>query len=248
MALIPYPDVPIGPGVPTVPRLGLIPGAIADLSNIVSFAASLQSAATLAIDIGAVTQVLANALQSAPAWGIFDQSGNPLGASTDTNATLSTLDVDYVKEMRVSDFPIEQGGFASYNKVELPATPRVTLILDGTVDDRAAFLNAIDAACKSTNLYNIVTPEAFYLGYSLERYSYRRTASRGANLLVVEIAVKEIRSVNATYTTVTPGPINSPQSPGATPQAAGGMVQSPSAAPSTLRGLINLFPSLGSAN
>jgi hypothetical protein len=244
MTLIPYPDVPMVSGVPSVPRVNTsIP----------------PEDASATIPPGAMTEALTNSLQSSPQWGIFPSVttsssfagttsttnvlGNALGASSDSTAVLSTYDVTYIKEMRISDFPIERGGFASYNKVEMPGNPKVTLILNGTEDDRAAFLTAVDAACKSTQLYSVVTPEATYMNVSLETYTYPRTAIKGANLLIVEISLKEIRPVSASYTTVAT-PINDPQSPSAAPQTDNGMVQSPKPDVSTAKQIVSILQSL----
>jgi hypothetical protein len=148
-------------------------------------------------------------------WGIFDASGNPMGnpsqfmdippvvlSTIGLGPTLSTNAVDYTKEMRISDFPIERGGFASYNKVELPASPVVTLCFGGSDGDRSAFLDALDVATKSIDLYSVATPDATYIDYSIERYNYSRRSSKGATMLIVEVALREIRQVSAQYTQV----------------------------------------------
>jgi hypothetical protein len=204
----------------------------------------------LSIGLGTVETLLITALNQAPTWGIFDATdGSQLGLLPNSQSTLqaiagtlaaqltgnnptvlSTFAVDFTREARISDFPIEQGGFASFNKVSLPATPVVTLILDGSESDRTTFLEAIDDACQSTNLYNVVTPEIIYPNYSIERYSYTRRASKGLTLLYVECHLKEIRQVQATLTTV---PILAPVNAAATPSVDNGNVQ-PAAVPQSL--------------
>jgi hypothetical protein len=213
MPLIPFPVVPILPGVPNIPRL------ISSVIPPVALAAA-----------GTVLAILGSALQSPTRWGIFDSTGKPLintsGISLlSSGPVLSTFSVDYSKELRVSDFPVEKGGFASYNKVELPGAPAVTLCLSGSAANRKAFLNAVDAAAKSTNLYSVVTPEVTYINHTIERYNYQRRSSHGATLLSVDIFLKEVRQVSAQYTTASTSPINSPQNPGATPTENTGQVQ-----------------------
>jgi hypothetical protein len=63
-----------------------------------------------------------------------------------SSPVVSTFSFDFVKETRISNFLVEGGHYASYNKVETPANPVVTLILEGSEDDRTHFLTAIDAA------------------------------------------------------------------------------------------------------
>ena len=190
-------------------------------------------------------------------WGIWDSKGKPLGDQSKftglignaleapgRGSTLSTGSVDYSKETRVSDFPLEHGSFASYNKVETPAAPVVTLCLTGSENNRRTFLESIDTACKSTDLYSVVTPEKDYIGYTIERYNYARTASKGATLLIVEITLKEIREVSALYTMSNKGKVDKPKEAGATPQADNGKVQAQTPKPSTLKSIANKFPGI----
>lgn len=237
MPNIPFPNIPALPGVPPIPRSPAFPPAVA-------------------IGLGIVTTVLIAALQSQNQWGVYDSKGNALGNTNAFTAipeyllqivgydsTLSTNGVDYRKEMKSSDFPVERGGFASYNKVERPATPNVILCLAGSESDRASFLMQIDTAAKSTNLYNVVTPEVTYVNYSIDDYSYQRRAERGATLLLVELKLTEIREVSAAYSQT----INAPQDVGATPQTNAGIVQPQTPNVSTLQSIATKIPSLASS-
>jgi hypothetical protein len=234
MPFIPYPDVPPYPGVPALVR-------------------SLNVPPVIQIGLGLTESILLSALQSQTQWGIFDSHGNQLGATGESagiiqsilfGSVLSTNAFEFVKETRISDFPVEQGGFANYNKVEMPANPVVTLALGGSEIDRTAFLNEIAAACISTELYSVVTPEVTYVNYSIERYNYVRRAERGATLLLVEISLKEIRQVSASYSSVQT-PINQPQNANAVPQTNSGIVQPAAPDQSVLKQLANLFPKMG---
>src|ERR1700744_5890140 len=131
MPNIPFPAVPPYPGVPLLPR---------------PITAGVATTPVVAIGIGTLSSILGNALQQAPQWGIFDSSGNQLGGfgggtsiisslvSQVTGArtpVLSTLSFEWSRETSVANFPLEQGSFASYNKVQNPANPVVTLALSG---------------------------------------------------------------------------------------------------------------------
>ena len=217
MPLIPFPDVPNVPGVPAIPRQ---PGV------------NLPAQVSLSILQGSLFRLF----QVEQQWGIYDQEGRPLGdpyaftgiidnvlETIGLGGAVSTGSVDYAKETRVSVFPIERGGFAAYNKVELPATPVVALRYGGNENSRKDFLAQIEAACKSTDLYNIVTPEVTYINYSIERFDYERRALRGATLLEVYLYLKEIRQVSAALSASSV--INTPRDPAATPSADSGKVQ-----------------------
>ena len=238
MPLIPFPDVPKSPGVPALPRSPAFPPIVR-------------------VSLGLVQGMLWRIFQVQTRWGIFDSTGKPLGDpakftglsgntldAAGLGSSLSTNSVDYSKETRVSDFPLELGGFASYNKVEAPASPTVTLNLTGSENNRRTFLDAIDKATKSTDLYSVVTPEVTYINYSIERYNYSRRASKGATLLIVEITLKEIRQVSSQYSQSNKGQVNQPKDVGATPQADNGKVQAQTPDTSTLKAIANKLPAL----
>jgi hypothetical protein len=230
MAFTPFPDVPSLPGVPSIPRSPKFPPLARS-------------------GLGAIQGALWRAFQVQTRWGIWDSNGNSLGDpakfsgliggvldSIGLGSTLSTNAVEYSKETRISDFPIEQGGFTSYNKVEMAASPMVTLCLTGSEKDRSTFLDAIDAAVKSTDLYSVVTPEVTYINYSVERYNYSRRSSKGATLLIVEITLKEIRQVSAQYSATN---VDNPKDPGAAPTSDNGKVQAQTPNTSTLKAVAN---------
>lgn len=231
MPNIPFPNVPKAPGVPSVRRSPKFPPIVR-------------------AGLGLVQGLLWRVFQVQTRWGIWDKKGKPLGdpakftglvgmvlGSAGLGSTLSTNAVDYSKETRVSEFPVERGSFASYNKVEQPASPIVTLCLTGSEKNRTTFLNAIDKACKSTDLYSVVTPEVTYIDYAIERYNYQRRNSKGATLLIVEITLKEVRQVSAQYSQSGKGQVNQPKDAGAAPQADGGKVQAQPPKQSTLKSL-----------
>lgn len=219
MSLIPYPNVPPYPGVPTIPRAS--PG-------------SPNTEISLHFDNAQLPE-----LSGAPLWGIFttvsiNQStgaisgGNPLYSPS--YGTVSTFAFAFTRTMSISDFPIEAGAagqgaaFASFNKVWQPANPIVTLAVSGPDSDLKGFLVALDAACISTNLYDVVTPDASYNGYSIESYSYQRTAQRGATMLMVEISLKEILQISPSYTNQSNSIIHLPQAPSAANAQNSGLV------------------------
>ena len=195
MPLIKFPNVPDFPGVPAIPRI------------------TTTTKDILRISTSILQGIIWRHFQVKERWGIWDKDGVPLGDPSKITdivgeifqgigigSTLSTSSVDYSKETRVSDFPVEGGGFASFNKVESPASPIVTICMQGGDGDRRKFLEDIDSACKSTGIYSVVMPEKEYIGYTIDRYSYQRRSSGGVTLLIVEVSLKEVRAVSAIYT------------------------------------------------
>ena len=229
MPLIPFPSVPNYPGVPAIPRTA--PGS-----------------PSINISIAPAAEWVNQSPGELP-WGIFTLANKPVYTPTD-GGTLSVLSFGFTRAMQVSDFPIEannakspsatsQGAsFASFNKVFVPANPVVTLALSGTEGEKIAFLAKIDAACQSTSLYNVYTPDASYSGSNgactIERYSYQRTATHGATMLIVEVSLKQVLQVTAALSNVPIGTtgITSTQSPSATSQVSNGITQ-PSTPPTS---------------
>lgn len=170
-----FPDVPIGPGIPVVPR---DPNAIA----------------------AAVTLVISDALAflgigGPPKWGLFQGGAAVVVAE-------SVVSFGYRKDWTVATFPIEKGAFQSYDKVENPFDVRLRFASGADDEARQAMLASLNAIAGTTQLFDAVTPEATYPDVNVMHLDYDRTAARGAGLLVVDVWVQEIRnSATAAFST-----------------------------------------------
>lgn len=202
MALVPipvspFPDVPVAPGVPPVLR---------------KIGAAVESVALLAADAITIVQLFAG-----PQWGIF-QNGIPILIGD------SVVGVDYRREWRVSTYPVEQGGFASYNKVSEPYDIRVTFACSGSqslvstilaggaigalitgtdpaAENRTAFMIALEQIGASLGLLDVITPEFTFSSCNITHIDYRREARRGATMVLIDVWLVEIRQSGvATFT------------------------------------------------
>lgn len=162
-----YPDVPASAGVPPVQR---------DAGN-----SSAPTTPQLTQDSVDVSQV-ANTQ-----WGVYAQGG-ALALDPDNIIALS-----YSAEYRIADFPIEQGGFETYDKVALPFDTIVRMTKGGTLSDRGSFARTAESLRGDTKLYNVVTPEATYLNVNIARLSIDRSQDGGAGMIVLELHLREIR-------------------------------------------------------
>ncbi|AMM14249.1 hypothetical protein AX768_09220 [Burkholderia sp. PAMC 28687] len=177
MPNLPVPQFPNVPNVPGVPALVRTVGA--------PVLASVNSA-LISVGLGQFALGL-----SQPVWGIFDANNDPIAVSDSVGA------LEFGSDSHISNAPMEQGAFQSYNKVQLPFEARVRLHCGGAIEKRQAFLQAIELASKSTDLYSIVTPEASYFQANVAGYRYRRETRNGATLLTVEVALSQIREATA---------------------------------------------------
>lgn len=133
-------------------------------------------------------------------WGIFDSAGAPIV----TGDTVVAFDV--AREFKAATYPIEKGGFQSYNKVETPFDVRLTFTQGGTEADRTAFLASIDAALESLDLYDVATPEKTYTSVNVVHMDMRRTSDKGVTLLMVDVGLLQIRATAQTAFTNTANP------------------------------------------
>lgn len=191
MPRIPFPNVPLAAGVPVLARI----------------AGSTPANPVLGVISSAIWQAIQNEQQ----WGIFDKDGKPLSAGKFSGAAgilanavgldpvLSTVSVGINADSRIADFPVERGGFATYNKVIVPKEQLVTIAFSGTESQRSELYAKLDAAQKSTDLYSVVVPEATYTDVNIVRVTNARTAQKGANMLYFDLYLKEVRQVTARF-------------------------------------------------
>jgi hypothetical protein len=121
-----------------------------------------------------------------PLWGIYLDGAPVVIADTVT-------ELDYRQEWSVADYPVERGGFESYDKVNTPFRIRIQFASGGSVANRESLLDSIAAIGDPLTLYDVVTPEAVYTSVNVERYDYRRSATNGLGLMIVNVDVLEIR-------------------------------------------------------
>jgi hypothetical protein len=175
-----YPDVPQADGVPALFRDPQVP---------------VFTAVLLVAD--AIT--VANMFQG-PQWGIFTNDGFPRIVPD------SIISLDYRREWRLSDYPIEEGSFEHYNKVNTPYEARVRMACSGLTSPRNLFLSILDGIADDLNTYTIVTPDAQYSNANITHYDYRRVRENGVSLLLVDIWLQEVRINVKTEFTSTKSP------------------------------------------
>lgn len=175
------------PNVPGVPSVIFAPGA--------GTITTLVQDTILGLAAGAV---------SAP-WGIYLGFVPVVIADTVTS-------FDYKQQWSIADFPIERGGFESYNKVAVPFEVGFRFASGGTALQRQALLRSLAAIAGTTQLYNVVTADSIYLNVNISRYDYRQTATDGVGLLQIDVYATEIRQAVGAGVSNTQSPSSAPQS------------------------------------
>lgn len=129
-------------------------------------------------------------------WTLMAATGGPAVTFT------SFLSMDLRAESQVVTGAIEEGSFASYNKVEQPLQIDVQLGIQGDAAELQDALATIDELQNSIDLLSLVTPNAEYTSLNLESYSYQRKREAGASVLWVDLALVEVKQVGQQYTNV----------------------------------------------
>lgn len=182
------------PNAPGVPALNFVPGIEAGMQLLTGDNAPLFS--------GVGSQ-----------WGIF-LNGVPVVTAD------NVVSFEFKQEFLLSDFPVEQGGFETYDRVQVPFDARIRFSSGGSDANRAALLNSIATVARpgNTTLYDVATPEKVYTSVSLAHQDIRRTAVNGVKLLVVDVWLLEVRLNQSTS-------LSNTQTPSGADQTNGGNVQ-----------------------
>lgn len=124
-------------------------------------------------------------------WGLFNEYGVPVLLADNVRQ------VEFNRTANVASAPLERGTFASYNKIDEPYTASVVLTKgSGGSTGRGLFITQLETIAKSTLLYNVLTPEYVHKSATITRFSYKRTATDGARMIIASIQLKEIRQVS----------------------------------------------------
>lgn len=159
-------DVPDVPGVPALPR---------SVDQVFGAVVSLTADALGLSGIG-----------NQQSWGLY-LDGQPVIEAENVVA------FGFKKGFAVLTYPIEEGGFQSYNKVARPFNARLRFSTGGSLADRQAFLASVDDIVSSLSLCDAITPEAIYPNVNPIDYDYNRAGMRGSGLLTVDVICEEVR-------------------------------------------------------
>jgi hypothetical protein len=207
-----YPNVPVAAGVPAVLRV------LSQVNDVI------VTATDALVTADAIASKFFNGYP-APTFGIFDSQGKAVVTGD------SVVEVNFRKGWSVSTYPIEEGGFASYNKVERPFDIHLTFVFSGSIPKRSLELNTLMSVVGTLEIFQVMTPETPYASCTIVDYQYRRTNKNGANMLTVEVWLQEVRQtvINTTTQGSSDGaaPITAPAAPQATSTQNSGSVAAP---------------------
>jgi hypothetical protein len=156
-----------------------------------------------------------------PQWGIY-YNGIPVVAASAANLlgfgsiinTLNTLtslvgvtieddfsivDFSYKQDWAIATYPVEDGGFQSYDKVQLPFDVRMRVAAGGPAANRQSLIDILADSSNSLKLYDAVTPEQVYPSCNIVHVDYARKSHEGLGLLVADVWLQEVRVTSAAF-------------------------------------------------
>ena len=159
--------------------------------KIPDFAGLASSGADAAIGLGGAALIKAI---FGNVWGLFNEFGLPVLFAD------NVLGLSYQAASSIANAPIEQGSFASYNKVANPAQAVVQMSKgSGSSLERGAFLAQLLAYKGSTLKFYVISPEFVHHNMCITGVDYARSAQEGVQLIVVNVQLEEVREVKVNY-------------------------------------------------
>lgn len=138
-------------------------------------------------------------------WTLSDEdSGQPL---LEFDAFLG---LDYAQDARVPQQPSSKDHLPAYNKV---GTPYMLKDDAGAQRQRRGaqdLLRCSGGAGRGTRLVSVVTPERVYRSASITSLRWQRTAENGADRVIAELTLEEIRQVAPVYQDMPPETVRDP--------------------------------------
>lgn len=169
MAIL-FPNIPDVPGVPALLR-----GPLSNIQTIVNRIKLLTSD-----DLPGLSQL------EPPQWGIY-LDGDPVVIAD------SVISLEYRQEWDISTYPVEEGAFQTYNKVQTPFDVRLRFARGGDDIARAELLSSVQDVVDSKELYDVYMPEKIWTSVNFMHQELHRTAVNGVGLLLVDVWGMEVR-------------------------------------------------------
>lgn len=129
-------------------------------------------------------------------WALLNSAGDPL---CDYEGILS---VSVTESSQVLSEPLENGKFASYNKVQAPNIVSVQLAIGSDPARQVTAMEVLADFKAGTETASLYTPAKRYENLALTEIGQSRSQSDGATLLIVDLQFQEVRSALVATTEV----------------------------------------------
>jgi hypothetical protein len=186
-------DVPNLPGVPPLPSYAPNNVQLGQALAVSFIGAALPPPWGIYVN-GQPLFLPASVLQQTftPALNAFASVAALLGIQNAVPVFASVVDFEYAADSPISTYPQEQGGFQSYDKVQLPFDVKLRLACDGNAPQRQSFINTLKALRTSLSLVSIVTPEVTFPSCNCVHFDFRRSAANGVSMIVADVWFEQV--------------------------------------------------------
>lgn len=168
---------------------------------------------------GSTQQIILGNSKPSSISGMLGQATSVNGAKSLLNGQLlsnnvyidSVVSLNQKKGSELSNYRLETGGFATFNKVEKPRQIQIRMTKSGTEEERELFLKWLDKVGKGfnkaitkgngNNLFDIYVPEAHYINMTLVDYTIMREARSGVSIIIADCIFQEVMQVTMQYST-----------------------------------------------
>ena len=84
------------------------------------------------------------------------------------------MNMDITGEYKITQSPVENGSFVSYNKTTSPVTIGLQVAIKGTHDEIMSALTRLEVISEGTDLITIITPDNVYSDFNIVKFQYSR--------------------------------------------------------------------------
>lgn len=109
------------------------------------------------------------------------------------------LSYDYQSSSDLPSYPIQQGSFENYNKIQNPNKANVSLAISGNKTEIRKNLIKLESFNESVDLVDLILPFKSFIGYNLCNLSHSLHEGEGISMLVVNFDLFEIRQAEIKF-------------------------------------------------
>lgn len=129
-----------------------------------------------------------------PKWGIYFPGTNDIAMHVS-----SVVELDISAEAVVSNYPLENGSFTTYNKVLQPKYFSLRITRDGAEYLQSDMQGWLERELDFPSLYDVVCPTKTWQNVTLASYREVKNSRSGAAMMTVDCLFQEVRELPAEY-------------------------------------------------
>lgn len=109
------------------------------------------------------------------------------------------LGYDFKSSSELPSYPIQQGSFENYNKIQNPNKANITLAISGNKSQIRENLLKLEFFNESVDLVDLILPFKAFIGYNLCNLSHSLHEGEAMSMLVVNFDLVEIRQSTISF-------------------------------------------------